>query len=57
MNREKDMNTKARRVLVVEDETDIAHLVALHLRDANCEVTLASDGHEDAGQVVVYLML
>ncbi len=40
------MDTTARRVLVVEDEADIAHLLALHLRDANCEVTLAPDGHE-----------
>ena len=35
-----------RKVLVVEDERDIAELLALHLRDLNCEVTLAADGHE-----------
>jgi len=35
-----------RKVLVVEDEKDIAELLALHLRDIDCEVTLASDGHE-----------
>lgn len=34
-----------RKVLVVEDERDIAELLALHLRDVNCEVTLAVDGH------------
>jgi DNA-binding response OmpR family regulator len=34
----------ARRVLVVEDEQDIAELVKLHLRDLPCEVTLAFDG-------------
>lgn len=34
----------ARRILVVEDNTDIAELVALHLRDLNCEVVLAADG-------------
>lgn len=35
-----------RKVLVVEDERDIAELVALHLTDINCEVAIASDGHE-----------
>jgi DNA-binding response OmpR family regulator len=39
-----------RRILVVEDETDIAELVALHLRDNNFEVTLAADGHEGMRQ-------
>jgi DNA-binding response OmpR family regulator len=34
-----------RKVLVVEDEQDIAELLALHLRDLNCEVKLAADGH------------
>ena len=34
----------ARRILVVEDNTDIAQLVALHLRDLDCEVTVAADG-------------
>ncbi|UCH74334.1 MAG: response regulator transcription factor [Rhodospirillales bacterium] len=34
----------ARRVLVVEDNADIAELVALHLRDLGCEVVLAADG-------------
>ena len=34
-----------RNVLVVEDEHDIAELLALHLRDINCKVTLAADGH------------
>jgi len=33
-----------RRVLVVEDDRDIAELVKLHLRDLPCEVTLAFDG-------------
>lgn len=37
---------KQHRVLVVEDERDIAALLHLHLRDANCDVTLARDGHE-----------
>ena len=39
-----------RKVLVVEDERDIAELLALHLRDLNCEVTLAADGHEGMRQ-------
>jgi len=39
-----------RKVLVVEDERDIAELLALHLRDINCEVTLAADGHEGMRQ-------
>jgi DNA-binding response OmpR family regulator len=33
-----------RRVLIIEDDKDIAHLVELHLRDAGYEVSLASDG-------------
>ena len=40
----------SRKVLVVEDEQDIAELLALHLRDINCEVTLAADGHEGMRQ-------
>lgn len=39
-----------RKVLVVEDEKDIAELVALHLRDLDCDVTLAGDGHEGMRQ-------
>jgi len=35
-----------RKVLVIEDEWDIAQLLELHLRDADCEVTLAADGHD-----------
>ncbi|MFV8820012.1 winged helix-turn-helix domain-containing protein [Haliea sp. E17] len=34
-----------RQILVVEDEHDIAQLVALHLRDEGYAVTIASDGH------------
>jgi len=36
---------------VVEDELDIAELLALHLRDLDCEVTLAMDGHAGMRQV------
>ncbi|KAA9131443.1 response regulator transcription factor [Marinihelvus fidelis] len=42
--REHDL--KEHRVLVVEDEGDIARLLELHLRDAGCDVELAADGHE-----------
>jgi DNA-binding response OmpR family regulator len=35
-----------KNVLVVEDERDIAQLLALHLNDIDCEATLAADGHE-----------
>jgi DNA-binding response OmpR family regulator len=41
----KEMEVTPRKVLVVEDEQDIAELLRLHLVDANCEVTLAMDGH------------
>ena len=34
-----------RRILVVEDEQDIASLLELHLTDVNFDVTLAADGH------------
>ena len=33
-----------RNVLVIEDSSDIADLIALHLRDLDCEATLAADG-------------
>ena len=35
-----------RRILLVEDEQDIAGLVALHLDDLCDEVVVAGDGHE-----------
>lgn len=35
-----------RRILLVEDEQDIAQLVSLHLSDLCDEVVVASDGHE-----------
>jgi DNA-binding response OmpR family regulator len=39
-----------RKVLVIEDEWDIAQLLALHLSDANYAVTLAADGHDGMRQ-------
>ena len=35
-----------RRILLVEDEADIAELVVLHLQDLCDEIVVASDGHE-----------
>lgn len=37
-------NSAASKVLIVEDDRDIAHLVELHLRDAGYAVTVAYDG-------------
>ncbi len=34
----------SRKVLVVEDNPDIAKLVSLHLKDLDCQVKLAADG-------------
>jgi len=41
---------RQQQVLVIEDEKDIARLLEMHLRDANCQVTLAADGHEGMRQ-------
>src|SRR5216683_7806209 len=38
------MSTNSRRVLVIEDEHDIAELLALHLEDLGCEVDTSYDG-------------
>ncbi len=40
----------ARKILVIEDEKDIADLLGLHLRDLDFEVTVAGDGHEGMRQ-------
>lgn len=37
---------EGKKILIVEDEQDIATLLALHLGDLGAEVTLAADGHE-----------
>jgi len=37
-------DSQARRILVIEDERDIAELIALHLAEVPAAVTLASDG-------------
>jgi len=41
-----------RRILVVEDEIDIANLISLHLKDIDCDVTLAYDGHQGMRQAL-----
>ena len=41
-----------RKVLVVEDEHDIANLIRLHLSDIDCDVTLAPDGHQGMRQAL-----
>ena len=38
------MGMNSRRVLVVEDELDIARLLALHLEDLGCEVDTRHEG-------------
>jgi len=35
---------RARRILVIEDDHDIAELIALHLTELPSEVSVASDG-------------
>ncbi len=35
-----------RKVLIIEDDPDIARLVQMHLRDIQCEADIASDGVE-----------
>jgi DNA-binding response OmpR family regulator len=40
-----------RRVLVVEDSRDIADLLALHLGDLGCEVTVAADGEAGLAEI------
>lgn len=39
-----------RRILVVEDHDDIAQLLALHLRDLGCDVSVAADGADGLDQ-------
>lgn len=43
------MNQSARRILIVEDEAKTAATVALYLRDAGMEVTIARDGKSGLG--------
>ncbi len=46
IRKKKVVKRMPRRILLVEDERDLAELVALHLGDLCDEVTIAADGHE-----------
>jgi len=35
-----------RKILVIEDDRDIAHLVQMHLRDLGCQVTVTHNGQQ-----------
>ncbi|RJQ47383.1 MAG: DNA-binding response regulator [Gammaproteobacteria bacterium] len=35
-----------RKILVIEDDRDIAHLVQMHLRDMGCQVTVTHNGQQ-----------
>ena len=39
-----------RRVLVIEDDRDIAQLVKMHVEELNCQVVLAHDGIDGLAQ-------
>ena len=40
----------SRKVLIIEDDPDIALLVSLHLKDLDCEVMVAADGIDGLAQ-------
>ncbi len=44
----------SRKILIVEDEREIAQLLQLHLNDAGCEVTLAHDGQTGLEQALAH---
>jgi len=44
---------RSRRILLVEDERDIADLVVLHLNDLCDDIVVASDGHEGMRQALM----
>ncbi len=46
------MSMNSRRILVVEDERDIAQLLALHLEDLGCEVDTSYDGRTGLARAV-----
>jgi DNA-binding response OmpR family regulator len=45
-----EQNRMPRRILIIEDDKDIAHLVELHLKDAGYEVSLVHDGNAGLDQ-------
>lgn len=40
-----------RKILIVEDQADIANLIKIHLDDLDCEVDIAADGREGAAKI------
>jgi len=42
----------AHKILVIEDDKDIAQLIRLHLEDLNCEVDLTHDGNKGLEQAI-----
>jgi len=46
MNKVGSSRGMTRKVLLIEDDHDIAELVAMHLRDEDCEVEIHHDGRE-----------
>lgn len=42
----------AHKILVIEDDKDIAQLIRLHLEDLNCEVDLLHDGNKGLEQAI-----
>ena len=41
----------SRRILIVEDQADIANLIKINLDDLNCQVEIAADGREAAAKI------
>ncbi len=41
----------SRRILIVEDQADIANLIKINLDDLNCQVEIAADGREAAARI------
>lgn len=44
-----DLHAPARRILVIEDDRDIAELLSLHLSELPAQVSIASDGRQGLG--------
>lgn len=42
----------SRKILVIEDSRDIAHLLELHLQDLGCQVEVVHDGHAGLQRVL-----
>lgn len=46
LSHQRSANAMQKRVLIVEDDKDIANLVALHLKDLGCQCDLVHDGEK-----------